>query len=412
MAGLGGSPLFAAMVRSALGDTHFTVLDIGCSGGINPAWRVFGESLRAIGIDPNLDEIARLTADEPSTAVTYLAGFVGLPSGEPGATRLATGEFWARNPADRLSVFRTLERRAASAVPLSGEEATRLNLWPKVRLADPKAPVLIPDLLNRYAIDDVDFIKIDVDGPDFLILRSLEPTLQSHNVLGVAAEVMFFGSDDPDIHTFHNVDRLMRKNGFDLFSLTTMPYSNAALPSRYVYTVPGLSEFGRPYWGDAIYLRDAAESENRAWSAELSGSKLLKLAALYAMAGVPDFAAEILVSFKDRVAAAIDVDAALDLLTATVRTGAMPETYGALMAAFMRDDPCFYPTPSLSEPTEPHPEPPPCPPPPAAAPSKPQEEAHDAQELDRLRNELHAVYGSTSWTVTAPLRWLGGRLRG
>lgn len=47
-----------------LGDSCFTLLDVGCSAGIDPVWRLFGVRLRAFGFDTNLDEIARLTAAE------------------------------------------------------------------------------------------------------------------------------------------------------------------------------------------------------------------------------------------------------------------------------------------------------------------------------------------------------------
>ena len=145
---------------------------------------------------------------------------------------------------------------------LSNAEATALNLWPLVRLANSEEPVILQSFCVDRGIRDLDFIKIDVDGPDFLILRSLERAFQELRVLGVGIEVNFFGSDDPDTHTLHNVDRLMRKSGFDLFSLSSRPYSTAALPARYQHVFPAQTAFGRPLQGDAIYLRDAASPEN------------------------------------------------------------------------------------------------------------------------------------------------------
>jgi hypothetical protein len=51
-------------------------------------------------------------------------------------------------------------------------------------------------------------------------------TLEDAKVLGVGIEVNFFGSEDPQVHTFHNVDRLMKQNGFELFCLSTRPSSS------------------------------------------------------------------------------------------------------------------------------------------------------------------------------------------
>jgi FkbM family methyltransferase len=352
------------MVREALGEEWFTLLDIGCSGGIDAAWRGFGERLRAVGIDPNLDEIARLTAQETSPGVTYIPGFVGLPAHDEDAARLASGVFWSRNPWIRLSTWRTTALRA-SAQDLTGRAATRLNLWPTTRLANRSRPVLIDALLAERGIDDVDFIKIDVDGPDFLILQSLTRVLRDCRVLGVGAEVNFFGSDEPDVHTFHNTDRLLRSHGFSLCFLSSRPYSLAALPARYLLDVPAQTEFGRPLQGDAIYLRDAVAPENAAWAAEASARKLLKLAALHEMTGLPDGAADILTNFRERLADLVPVDEALDALVSSVRYPDMPATYAGYLSAFEADAPCFYPQPK---------------PAPAQAPS---EAAHsDSEPLD------------------------------
>ena len=102
----------------------------------------------------------------------------------------------------------------------------------------PGSARLLQDFLLGRGVNDVDFIKIDVDGPDFLILRSLKSVLAETRVLGICIEVNFFGSDDPDAHTLHNVDRFLKSVGFELFDLSKRHYSMAALPAPYVYSVP------------------------------------------------------------------------------------------------------------------------------------------------------------------------------
>jgi hypothetical protein len=393
------------MVGEALSDHKFTLLDVGCSSGIDPVWRIFEKSLLAFGFDPNIDEIERLSASEAATGVSYIPAFVGVPPGTPDAERLRSKQFWARNPWDRLSVARTLERRAM-APALSNAEATALNLWPLVRLANSEEPVILPSFCADRGIRDLDFIKIDVDGPDFLILRSLERSFQELRVLGVGIEVNFFGSDDPDTHTLHNVDRLMRKSGFDLFFLSSRPYSTAALPARYQHVFPAQTEFGRPLQGDAVYLRDAASPENVAWSSAQEPEKLLKLAALYSLAQLPDCAAEILVNFREHLAPIFDIETGLDILTHAAHIDDMPSTYREYIAAFEADDPCFYPRLSGSR------------------EALTQDSAASADncvgkasanevraENERLRAKLRAVYASTSWNITAPLRWMSRNAR-
>lgn len=211
------------------------------------------------------------------------------------------------------------------------------NRWHETKLAEDEA--YLPTFLRERAIDDVDFVKIDVDGPDFEIAKSLEETFEATQVLGCAIEVNFFGSDDLDHHTFHNVDRYMRKCGFELFGLTMRSYSSAALPSPYQLTFPAQTMSGRPLQGDALYLRDFGWKLPRANSDDYSAAKIAKLAALFALFNLPDMAAETLLRFRSRLRQVIDVAEALDLAAAQAMPGL---TYDEYVRLFDDDDPRFY----------------------------------------------------------------------
>ena len=39
-----------------LEEEKFTLIDVGCSGGIDPIWQLFGPRLKAFGFDPNIGE--------------------------------------------------------------------------------------------------------------------------------------------------------------------------------------------------------------------------------------------------------------------------------------------------------------------------------------------------------------------
>ena len=348
MEGLGAATPFAQLVADTLADSRFTLLDIGCSSGIDPVWRIFGARLQAFCFDPNVEEIERLRRAETLPGINYVAAFVGVPPDDQGHARLQARDFWARNPWDRLSVTRTLQLRANAVAAAGNSEKTRMNLWDQVALADPAAPVIIPSFLARHGVADVDFLKLDVDGPDFLILRSLAGWLTDAQVIGVGIEVNFFGSDDPDIHSFHNVDRLMRACGFDLFALTSRSYSNASLPAPYQLDIPAQTLWGRPYQGDAIYLRDVAAPEQATWAAQLSSAKLAKLAAVFSLSALPDCAAEILLKFRQRLASRFDVDAALDLLVQQCVPPSESTSYVNYMDEFAANSARFHPSPTTA----------------------------------------------------------------
>ena len=75
-------------------------------------------------------------------------------------------------------------------------------------------------------------------------------------VIAVQLEVNFLGTDQPDEHTFHNTDRFMRGQGFDLLRLDVRNCSSRALPARYIWPTPAETVSGRPFQGEAYYARD------------------------------------------------------------------------------------------------------------------------------------------------------------
>jgi methyltransferase FkbM-like protein len=398
MEGLLAGTEFSALVARCDAIESFTLIDVGCSSGIDQAWRVFGDRLVAFGFDPNLTECARLQEEETLKNVRYVPVFVGVPADLPYVRERARRGPWSRNLWPRLSVHRSLEL-LQSGRDLTDEEKTQTNLWRKIALADSARPVFLHEYLPAHGVSDVDVLKIDVDGVDFGILNSVASELADWRVLAVGLEVNFFGSDDPTDHTLHAMDRFMRAQGFDLFDLTVRRYSHMALPAPYVFDVPAQSVTGRPLQGDALYLRDlCAAGAPRGYGPV----KLLKLAAIASLAGLADSAAEVLVRHRDTLAPLIDVDRSLDLLAAQVQPDATtPLSYTEYIAAFERNDRMFYSATGLS-----------------VADLKREiadlkrEAAAICATSEALQREMAALRGSRSWRLTAPLRTLMRALRG
>lgn len=322
----------------------FTLVDIGCSGGIDALWRTLGDRLRALAFDPNLEEIRRLSEREKNARVKYIATFVGLPPDHPFVLKRAGASFVGNNPWNRLAVARTVELRRAEIEKLPHEEKTPFNTWSTATLADPAKPLDLPSFLAAQDFRDIDMIKMDVDGADFEILQSLAETLDQADVLAFGMEVNYTGSASETDHTFHNTDRFMRQHAFDLFFLTVRPYAAAALPSRYRLTIPAQTESGRPYQGDALYMRDLCSPANAEFAARLSPAKILKAAAIFASFNLADAAAEVLLKFRPTVAQLCDVDTLLDVLALQIQEPAgTKRSYREYIRAFENDDDSFYP---------------------------------------------------------------------
>src|SRR5215472_12870566 len=78
---------FFHLIKQGLKDERFTLVDIGCSGGLEPIWREFGERFAAVGFDASASECRRLQAEERNPNVRYVAGFVDIPPDHPFAKR-------------------------------------------------------------------------------------------------------------------------------------------------------------------------------------------------------------------------------------------------------------------------------------------------------------------------------------
>lgn len=319
----------------------FTLVDIGCAGGIDAAWRQFGHRLHAIGFDPNLDEISRLSSGETLKGVRYVPAYAGLPQTHPFLQKKGNRSDWGRNPWQRLSVVKAIDFLRKQ--DLTNVQQTDANLWQDVALAKEADTIVVPEYLESQGFSSVDFLKIDIDGKDFDVLNSFDNALESLDVLGAGLEVNFFGSDSETDHTFHNTDRFMKAHGFELFDLTVRHYSMAALPSRFVYSVPAQTDSGRIIQGDALYFRDLGNPDYSDYAAQLSAEKLLNLLSLFAVCNLPDCAAEIAENFRDRISTLCVVDRVLDLLAEQAQ-GDSPEkmSYAELMRRFEDQDAVFF----------------------------------------------------------------------
>ena len=334
---------FPAFVAEKLKAERFRLLDIGCSGGLDPAWRAFEPRLQALGIDASETECRRLAERERNPDISYVAAFVSSAADKPVDHSAGPAAPLIMRMRDRLSFMRTREIREARLKDASTEEKLRHNAWEMTGLADPRKPIVASDLLAQRGWTDLDYLKIDIDGGDFEILQSFTGRFDALDVLAVQLEVNFIGTGKPDEHSFHNTDRFMRGEGFDLFRLDVRNCSTRALPARYIWPTPAETVSGRPFQGEAYYARDVLAPHCAATAARLSAEKVAKLAAVFSAWDVPDAAAELLVGRREILAPLFDVDAGLDLLAAqTQKNRRRPLRYRDYMATFEADSPAFY----------------------------------------------------------------------
>jgi hypothetical protein len=321
----------------------FVLIDVGCAGGIAEPWRAFGPSLIAHGYDPDVRACEEAQAREPFPNVRYHARFVGLPDSHP---------FVQRRRAEAAHWPDTNIWGRVTAGYLAGKQQEVDTADPLVppRLADPSTIIGVDEIVGAEELSTVDFLKVDVDGPDFEVLESAREVLSSKQVLAVGLEVNWFGSANPTEHTFHNTDRFLRQYGYALFGITFRPYSRTDLPAPFLHELFAQTRFGQPYQGDAIYVRDLAGPSQQDLADAYAPEKLVKLACVYELIGLPDCAAEVLNRFQARLAAFGDTEALLDALTPTLLGKRL--TYRQYIATFKEKPHLFLPSAEASSEAE------------------------------------------------------------
>jgi len=324
--------------RGALTSTPFILVDVGASGGIEQCWRVFAPSLKAYGFDPLVKEVERLNQVEPSPDIRYFAYFVGDPGyGELYPPSFASDSVlgWSDQVYERTSAVRAQQLMSMSFTQRFNNED------PEIRLADQRTS--LDEFFTHTHTPYVDFIKVDTDGHDYEVLLGARQTMAQKHVLGLLVECQLHGVRHPHSNLFSNIDRLLREQGFSLFDFEIYRYSRAALPGHFVYEIPAQTHEGQVVWGDALYFRDVtAAGYDQRWGA-LEPSKLLKLACLHELFGMPDCAAELLLQRRDALSGLVDVDHALDILANEMDPGS--RGYRDRQARFEQSPKSFFPAP-------------------------------------------------------------------
>lgn len=315
-----------------LADEPFTLVDVGCSLGIDSVWRFFGSQIRAFGFDPDIIECERLQKVETNPGIRYYPIAVGLP--EDSDFLRAQAAYEASHP----PYWRSVRGRSTAVDP---------RFAPPCRVAGHGIPAEIAataktgvtEFLESQEVGSVDFVKVDTDGSELEVLLSAEKSIESCQILGFMVECLYQGSDHETSNTFHNIDRFMKRHGFMPYSMSVNKYSRAALPAPFVYSFPAQTNWGQVLWGDVVFLRDLGASPQS--MPEMSIEKIIKLACLYEIFCVPDCAVEMILQSRKRIATRVDPGRLLDLVTPPLHGEAL--TYQAYVDAVAANPRMLFP---------------------------------------------------------------------
>lgn len=303
-----------------LREQPFSLIDVGCSGGLGEHWRAFGDQFRAVGFDPQEDECERLAAAEKSANTRYVAAWVGEPDYESHLPAGMTRETWR---AANLAQFTRTSTAAAQA--LLGAD----NPGPAPRLTSRTTSV--DAFVSGERVGVVDFIKIDTDGSDFEVILGARRTI-AEGVLGLQVETQLHGIAHDYANTWSNIDRYLREMGFALFDFDVYRCSRAAFPDGFRWDDIGVTYHGQVSWAESLYLLDPGNPATPDAAMSMTDMQLMKMLCLFEVYGLPDCAAELLLAQRERFEGLLDVQKTLDWLVQAWWPGGV--TYESLISSF------------------------------------------------------------------------------
>lgn len=81
--------------------------------------------------------------------------------------------------------------------------------------------ITLDDFTNEQGIEQIDLLKIDVEGADYLVLRGCERLFNENRIRAVFCELLFYPYYEGQ-HYYHEIINLMVSRGFSLYVLYPM----------------------------------------------------------------------------------------------------------------------------------------------------------------------------------------------
>jgi FkbM family methyltransferase len=342
------------VVSAGLLTEPFVLIDVGVQGGENIRWRPLGDCLIVHGFDPIEEVVKDLTeanGDRPNRHYHCMA--LGNTDGE---------QAFYFNPANPTAS--SMYQQAAGRFGVEKSEECRIV---SIRRLD--------SLLAERVIPKADYIKIDVEGFEKDVLLGARELLRA-GVLGLQTETNFGISPAYPKSHFGTLAEIALENHLVVFDIAFNRIPRAsfqrALIGKGFEPVPEQDAVGRPTTVDVLFARDLIDEVDHAEHYHapcrpFGINQLIKSIIICELHALNDVALDTVERFTERLGVHLDVDRAVRLLS---DPDCVTNEYRGQLRA--------------------------------------QQRAYE-QVASEYRKQLcaqkRAFERSTSWRITAPLRW-------
>jgi len=243
-------------------------------------WEIFAPNLTICGFDADADACQAANSDLEQRSINWEEIHIPLAL----SNRVGESTLYVTKSPMCSSLYAPNESYLARFAGLS--ELVNLDFTVELETttldafcADEATPSQIATRINA-----IDFLQIDVQGADLLVLQGASQLL-SRSVLAVQIEVEFspLYREQP---LFADVDSYLRTKDFTLFDLVN------SYRHRQISPIRAVRRAGQILWADAFYFRDLLS--DRANALPKTPEQLLKLACIADVLDFPDYTLELL----------------------------------------------------------------------------------------------------------------------
>ena len=246
------------------------LVDAGASGGLDRKWKDAQKYLQVIAFEPDKRAVSSLIGSASSPSVRYLN--VAL------YREKALLDLHLTRKQETSSIFKP-NRAFLDKFP----ESDRFDILTTIQIpAD-----TLDSQLEQLHIEDVDFLKVDVQGSELFVLEGATKALGG-SIIGLEVEAEFVTLYDGQ-PLFSDIDHLLRGEGFQLFDLRPYYWKRKT---------------GKDYGGnkgqlifvECLYLKDIEhirDTLSRVRSENSKKAKALRVISICILFGYLDFALEV-----------------------------------------------------------------------------------------------------------------------
>ena len=235
----------AKAFNALLGEELISIVDLGATGGIEPRWRKVTPFLNFFGFEP----------DSRSVDVNLSSSF--------GSYKLIPSLISNKSEKNWLHISRE-EGKSSLYEP----EMNFLARFPNSKRFETVEVIeLDTSTIDNLIHEEIDFIKLDIQGGELNALKGSERILTS--VIGIETEIEFISlyKNQP---LFGELNAYLQSQGFEFFDFTNLRR----------WERQHLSEYGQCVFGDGLYLKSPEGILEKDFS-ELKVRKYIAILYLY-----------------------------------------------------------------------------------------------------------------------------------